>query len=194
MAYIDVILMPLSILCIGLVLILFRSVPTAKRFGTYIAIIGGALMMIAVWFSLTYPSPKELDKREHLLFSVAPSDVDAVILEPTYDDNRSNLNLVSSAVKLTARNDIQRVISAIHGAERTSPNHPVQRWSCLLTIQSKGESVSVRVENTKSTNNGVLIYWWSDRLDGWAIGNYRCDALGPILEKLAKASEHPNGS
>jgi hypothetical protein len=187
MHYIGIVFVPLSVLVAGILLLQHTNRPQLKRVGTCVALIGGALTFVAVWFTLTYPAPQRLDKGEYLLFSIPPDQVDAVVLEPKFDDGASNLDLVRSRITITAQNEVRRIINALHTAVRTSPNHPGTRWTCNLVIKSKEDSVSVEINDTASNDNGVLIYWWSGRGQGWVIGKYRCDDLGPILEHLSKA-------
>jgi len=191
MDYLGLLCMPLSVFVVGVVLLLLRNRHGFKRLGIYLTFIGGVLTLVAGSYVLTYPTVKELEKKHHLLFSTAPGEVEAVMIEPSDGDNRSHLELVASPAKVTNRADVQRVVNALRSARRFSPNHPSAQWSCLLTIESNGDEVTVRVTDTKSDENGVLIYWSSSRTDGWVIGNYRCDELRAVLEDLAQFKPGP---
>jgi hypothetical protein len=184
MSYIGIVSMPLSVFVIGIALLLIRNQPRTRRIGVYLALIGGAITLVVISFALTYPSPEALDKAEYLLFTLPPAQVDEIVIEPADDESQSYVNLVTSPMKVKSTTDIQRLLSALRTAQLFWPNHPNARWSCLLTVRAKKESVTIQVSDTNSKENGVLIYWWSARTQGWIIAEYRCDELGPILEEL----------
>ncbi len=166
-------------ICVGLIAL-------CARWGVHLTIIGAALSLVMLLFHFTYPSPDELEAHQRLLFGTSAASVDAVIISPSKTGNQSQLNLVDSPITVNDPVAIDSVIHALHSAERFSPNHPGAQWSCVLTVISENERVSVQVDDTKGARNGCLVYLQSEVTEGWAIADYRCDALGPILEKLAK--------
>jgi hypothetical protein len=192
MEYVGVVSMPLSVVGIGIVLLLRGGGKRIKRVGVCIAVLGAILMALAADYIFTNPARDELERQRHLLFAGSSDEVQTVMIEPCEINDRSPLDLVRSQLKVANRADVTRIIDALHNAESFHPNHPIATWSCVLVLESNGKPVSVQITDTKTRDNGVLIYWWSGRNSGWVLGNYRCDSLGPILEDLAKSGRSRN--
>jgi hypothetical protein len=176
---------PFIVLAIGAGSILIPRRFPARRLGIGFAIIGSVVSFVTIVWMLTYPTSERQTAQERLLFHTGCNEIRSVAVDPKYND-AAHLkdNLVRSSITLTDAEQIRQVVQALHQAQPFSPNHPGANWSCLLTINSNNDSVLVEVDDTKSQENGVVVYLWSHRTQGWLVANYRCDPLGVALERV----------
>jgi hypothetical protein len=186
MMYYGLLSFPFVVLAIGAVLLLFPKRFRTRRLGISLTIIGGVVSLVITVWIFTFPTSERQAAQERLLFSMSSNQIQSIAIDPKYGDNEtySKNNLVRFSITLTDAEQIKQVIHAIHQARPFSPNHPGAQWSCLLTINSNDDSVSIEVDDTKSQENGVVVYLWSHRTQGWLVANYRCDPLGPVLERV----------
>jgi hypothetical protein len=176
---------PFVVLVVGTVLLLLPKRFCTRRIGLGLTAIGGALSLVTTAWLLTYPTSERQAAQERLLFSTNSSGIQSIALAPRYDDGApAQYNLVDRTMTLTGAEQVRQVVQALHQARPFSPNHPFATWACMLTISSNDDDVCVEVVETKSKENGVVVYLWSHGHQGWLVANYRCDPLGPVLEKL----------
>jgi hypothetical protein len=176
------------VLAVGVVLLLLRKRLHTGRLGFILTAIGGVVSLVMLCFALTYPTADQLESQERLLFSTGSNGINSIVIEPRRreGDISSRLTLVQSAITVTDKKQIQRILAALHQAKLFVPNHPGMKWGCLLTIKAQDKAVTLDIDDTDSQGNGVLLYLWSNRDQGWSVANYRCDPLGPVLEELAR--------
>jgi len=185
MAYYSILGIPLVIIGVGVALLLLRAKFRTARLGVACVIIGGVCGIVTGLYVLTAPGNEQLATQERLLFSANSTAIRSITIEPAHiGPARANINLTQSKTVITDRKPIDVLMKALRVARRFGPDHPFAKWSCLLTIEDGLDSVVVQVDDTKSQKNGLILYLWSNRNQGWLIETYRCDDLGPVLEKL----------
>ena len=91
--------------------------------------------------------------------------------------------LTDRVIESTDRELIQKVVGAMLAAERWAPSHPREKWSCILRVINKTGRVNA-YEVSYTSNNGLLIYVWSEVEQGWSLGLFRNDELIALLEGL----------
>jgi hypothetical protein len=111
-------------------------------------------------------------------------DVQQVVLLPV--DPR--VSLVTKLVPINDRASIDAICQALNGASKFSPNHPSTKWEVKVELRTEKDAVAFVVYHTEQANNGTVVAISSNVTSGWNYGRFRSDALGPILEKLAKAA------
>jgi hypothetical protein len=93
--------------------------------------------------------------------------------------------LFNGFLYVTNREQISRIANLVRSAQPYSPNHPQQRWILVLRFILKDRQFSGHVLST--SNQGVLFYYGLDVDGGPVYGTYRQDALGPLVEALARS-------
>ena len=144
---------------------------------------GFACFMLAFVLYFKVLSPEAKEARRFL--KLMPVDqIQAVDLEPLPHNPNP---LFHGFISITNRAQISKIADLIHSARRHSPSHPQQRWSVVLRFVTKDRQFSGEVSST--SNQGVLFYYGLDVGGGTHFGTYRQDALGPLLEALAKTED-----
>ena len=181
-----IVILPFILIFLAIGFLLLPAKLRTKKLGLDCLIIGGVCGSILALYFVTTPSAEQLDKQKHLLFSSSSKNVKSIVIEPQHErDVPSETDLVNSAIVITDKGDIDRLLWVLRKAKPFGPNHPSAVWWCVLTIEDGQDRVVVEVVDTKSKENGLLLYLNSNRTQGWVLGTYRCDELGPVLERLA---------
>jgi hypothetical protein len=116
------------------------------------------------------------------LVAANPADVRAIRLEPAQPPGPPSL--VTSTVRVIERTSIAEVLTALRVSTEYAPDHPRGSWSVVLGIEDAHGVAYAIVEQT--ARQGVLLDVWSGRTGGTLLGQLRCDALGPVLARLAR--------
>jgi hypothetical protein len=109
-------------------------------------------------------------------------DVQQVLLLPV----ESHVPLNTKPVTINDRATIDAICEALNRAFEFLPNHPSIKWEAKVELRSERKKVSFVVLHTEQEENGTIVSIMSHVTSGWNYGSFRCDSLGPILEKLAK--------
>ena len=153
------------------------SSPTPIRWFRLFLIAAGILFLVFIWawFSAYRDLPETVDRvlKPNLALTesitIRPSDYSSLLEKP---------------VTITNKNRIGKFASTIASARVTSLNHPHTNWRCCITVKDSEGTSHCTVFETPS--QGVLITVHTGQSDGWMLGTYRCDAMGPLLEQWAK--------
>ena len=114
------------------------------------------------------------------MFDAEPDEVLAIDLAPT---NVGSLALLTDPLTIGDRETIDRVVDALAEAKPAGADHPHTNWQVILALRYEDRLVRAKVAHT---NQGVLVYL--DSPGGLRLTERRADALGEILEPLAKRS------
>ncbi len=110
---------------------------------------------------------------------------------------RKKYSLVTDEISIGDSRKIKRIWDSISFSEKYEPHHPSPKWKCFLKINLKnGRKVVLVINRLKSSkmydDRGAMITIWTHVDAGNIIGQFRSDALAPILEAIAKEDKQYN--
>ena len=117
------------------------------------------------------------------VISAKPVDTISIIVGPI-EGRPTDDNLVSSKITITDPVAIENICNALNKAKPSSLNHQRTYWETVLVLNLKTGSFKFVVFSTGSSDEGVFILFHSNGEDGWNLGCYRADDLGPTLEEI----------
>ena len=101
-------------------------------------------------------------------------------------------SLVADPVTIKDKKLIREIVRFLRTAKRYAPEHPSSNWECILALDYGDRKVYCNVSSTRG--NGVLIDVYSDITSGWALGTFREDGLGKLLEKIVREAKETTPS
>ena len=124
--------------------------------------------------SLTLPA-KKVAAENKVLFEIPVSRVDSISIE-LFGPGKISLG----RVKIRDEKEIEEIIATLRSAKTSIPNHPTEKWTGVLLVESGATSAKLELLGTNSIENGLVLY---HVINGWHVQSYRCDELGPIIRK-----------
>lgn len=112
------------------------------------------------------------------IFDAEPEDVVAIDIAPT---SIGSMPLFTDPLTIGNRDTIAQIVSALDSAKPSAADHPHTNWRVVMALRYEDRLVKASVSHT---NRGVLVYL--DSPGGLRLAERRADALGDILEPLAK--------
>jgi hypothetical protein len=77
------------------------------------------------------------------------------------------------------KSDAERIFDSMRSSPDYSPNHPASRRTGLITFGTNEGDIRFQLLDT--SNQGVLLWAFSDGDTGWNYGTRRCDDVGAFL-------------
>ena len=160
---------------------------SAVSVGALLTLIGGG-----VGLAILFNSPTPWQRRALFahIFHTPPAQIVNVTLE---GNSRLYKPLITREIIITDRQMIQEIASALSAARDCAPNHPLSDWTVRVKLTTTQGEFSFSVSAT-SNGNGTLASVGSMRDGGWNLGDFRVDALRPVLERAAAAAAAANAA
>lgn len=143
----------------------------------FIALLAFPLGVLIVVLAVSGPSPRERARVLSNVVEASPDDIVRVGIMPKSPSSLRMLDITSRAQK-------EEFCDALHQAEWYSRQSAGDRWSCDMSVRRLDESVRCAVFSNKDGRVVLTV-----KLGSRTIGMFRCDPLGPLIERWSKETE-----
>ena len=128
------------------------------------------------------PWPGKRSRLMNEVLRARAEDVLAIEVAPHSSD--AYPSLVREPLTIEGREEIGRLCQAFQAARFCQPSHPRTLWSSILTLRKRTGAFDCVVS---STDQGVVIRFWTSADEGWMLGQFRSTDLGSVLMSIVKA-------
>jgi hypothetical protein len=150
-----------------------------RIFGIILCLVGAVMLIELLFFS---PSFSSVESSVNGALHSPAGTITEIDVDPY--PNPQEISLTAKRITISDPSIIKKIADALNSAEECSPKHPASTWSAWITIKTKTSHFDFAVTQN-DPENGTLINFTSGQAEGWNLGDYRSNPLGPLLEQAA---------
>lgn len=165
-----------------------------EQVADWIPLVGVGLIVVPVGLILGYffwvnNSSDTRDMRA-VLFASKPYDIRSVAITAGESSRKvPTPSLITEGLSISDASAIAEVMAVLATAVEGNPPKGPEDWIAMLHVTHAKREVPVEV--VRFSSQGAWLFLKSGGKSGWNLGTYRCEKLGPLMERLAGHGRKP---